>query len=379
MSETPHGRRAKRMALVVVGGAVVLTTVMAPAAMADEITFQDSNVVNAGAAAANSGGNVAIGNASTNVAATGQGAVGGLASNNATTSNTSNGTATITTGAATAAGSVAANDVDQSVAGARRRRPRRRRAGLRRHQRRCGGLQHRGQPRRRQRLHQHRGHRPGCGGPRRLQHGRHVQHLQRHRQHHHRCGDGAGHRVGDRRRPADRNRRATDGLAVLVQDADVINFGLAFANSGGNAALGNVSTNIAATGQGALGFLASNNATTGNTPTARRPSPPVWPTPSATRPTTPCRRASPARTTASWRSCSRTQMRSTSAPPVRTAGQRRHRQPVVQREPDRSGPRRLIASNVSNALNNSDGIGGITTGAATGHGNEAVNDITQNS
>ena len=40
---TPHGKRARRMALVVVGGAVVLTTAVAPtAAMADEITFQNS-------------------------------------------------------------------------------------------------------------------------------------------------------------------------------------------------------------------------------------------------------------------------------------------------------------------------------------------------
>jgi hypothetical protein len=46
---------------------------------------------------------------------------------------------------------------------------------------------------------------------------------------------------------------------VLVQNTQVLNLGVAAANSGGNIGIGNASTNIAATGQGAFGLFAASN------------------------------------------------------------------------------------------------------------------------
>jgi hypothetical protein len=98
-----------------IGGGVALTLALSSTASADEVIVQEAEVVNAGAAVANSGGNVAVGNVSDNTATTNQAAVGLLASNNASTSNQSNGTASVTTGAATANGSVAKTEVAQDV------------------------------------------------------------------------------------------------------------------------------------------------------------------------------------------------------------------------------------------------------------------------
>ncbi len=54
------------------------------------------------------------------------------------------------------------------------------------------------------------------------------------------------------------------GLGIFAQDSDVLNLGVAVANSGGNLALGNVSGNLAANGQGAFGLIASNNGSATN-------------------------------------------------------------------------------------------------------------------
>ncbi|MDP1803581.1 MAG: hypothetical protein Q8K72_00300, partial [Acidimicrobiales bacterium] len=56
----------------------------------------------------------------------------------------------------------------------------------------------------------------------------------------------------------------TASADVVVQDSDVTNTGIGLANSGGNVAVGNTSANTAATGQLAVGFLASNVASTEN-------------------------------------------------------------------------------------------------------------------
>jgi hypothetical protein len=117
MSEaTPRGQRAKRMALVAVGGSVVLTMALAPVAQADQVTRQRSETSNSGTATANSGGNTAIGNSSINTAVTGQTATGGtVGANSGGGGNTSNGTAVISTGTATAQGNVATNNTTQGA------------------------------------------------------------------------------------------------------------------------------------------------------------------------------------------------------------------------------------------------------------------------
>jgi len=81
---------------------------------------QNANIVNVGLAVANTGGNVAVGNASQNNAASLQGSLalnGGqgdsVAANTGTASNNSNGSAGIITGDATAVGNVATNNVSQ--------------------------------------------------------------------------------------------------------------------------------------------------------------------------------------------------------------------------------------------------------------------------
>jgi hypothetical protein len=92
------------------------------------IVNQDVNVLNAGGALANTGGNVGVGNTSDNEAHVGlpgdpqhAGVVGlddiGIASNNGEASNTSGGSASITTGAATAVGNKATTNVTQTATG----------------------------------------------------------------------------------------------------------------------------------------------------------------------------------------------------------------------------------------------------------------------
>jgi hypothetical protein len=119
MSEaTLRGQRAKRMALVAVGGSVVLSMALAPVAQADQVTRQRSETTNTGEARANSGGNTAIGNESLNTASSSQTATGGIVgANSASNSNTSNGTAQVTTGAATANGNIASNNTTQQASG----------------------------------------------------------------------------------------------------------------------------------------------------------------------------------------------------------------------------------------------------------------------
>lgn len=79
------------------------------------VVSQDATVINAGVGVANSGGNSATGNDSTNVAVTGQDADGALAFNNAGGGNTSTGDASIVTGSATAVGTDADTVVTQAA------------------------------------------------------------------------------------------------------------------------------------------------------------------------------------------------------------------------------------------------------------------------
>jgi hypothetical protein len=148
---------------------------MAGSAHADTISSQSAPVVNSGVGVANSGGNVAVGNNSTNVAGCAQGAMGGIANNSCDAGGSSNGTATITTGDATATGNASTTNVDQQVA--------------------------------------------GDNGP--------------------------------------------GNLTVAGQAAPVANVGVGVANTGGNAAVGNNSTNIDGCAQGAAGFVASNTCNAG--------------------------------------------------------------------------------------------------------------------
>src|SRR5690349_11653258 len=96
---TSLGRRVARVVAFAIGGGVALTLALASDASAQEVIVQDTDVVNAGAAAANSGGNVAVGNTSDNTATSSQTATGGgllgVASNSASTTNKSTGTASI--------------------------------------------------------------------------------------------------------------------------------------------------------------------------------------------------------------------------------------------------------------------------------------------
>jgi hypothetical protein len=81
-----------------------------------DVVAQPATVVNAGGAVANSGGNYAVGNDSTNVAVNDQDATGIIASNVGGGGNASNGTATIETGAATAVGNQSTTTVMQAAA-----------------------------------------------------------------------------------------------------------------------------------------------------------------------------------------------------------------------------------------------------------------------
>ncbi|HJR26387.1 MAG TPA: hypothetical protein VJ804_13000, partial [Acidimicrobiales bacterium] len=172
-----------------------------------------------------------------------------------------------------------------------------------------------------------------------------------------------------------------DGLAVLVQDADVINIGAGFANSGGNSATGNLSTNVAATGQGAAGLIANNNATTGNTSTGTGT-------------------VTTGVATAIGNLASNAIDQDIHGPSgddilaiafqdalavnigigVANSGGNTADGNLSQNFGlVGQGAAGLIANNLSSLTNASDGAGLITTGTATGKGNEAANDITQNS
>jgi hypothetical protein len=265
MSEkTPHlVKRAVQAAAFTVGGGVALAFAMAGSAHADEITVQDSNVTNAGASFANSGGNVAVGNASNNVAACAQGALGVVASNSCQSGNTSNGTANITTGAATATGSEATTTTDQSadagndpglvlgiqssdvtnvgVSAAN-----------------TGGNVAVGNASTNVAVNAQ-----GAAGGLASNSGSATN-----------ASNGTANIVtGAATATGNASKTTTDqditgagnaGLAIIVQNTDVLNLGAAVANSGGNLAVGNASTNVAANLQGALGLVASNNGSATN-------------------------------------------------------------------------------------------------------------------
>jgi hypothetical protein len=265
MSEkTPHLiKRAVQAAAFTVGGGVALAFAMAGSAHADEITVQDSNVTNAGAGFANSGGNVAIGNASTNVAACAQGALGVVANNSCQSGNTSNGTANITTGAATATGSEATTTTDQShdagddpgllvgiqssdvtnvgVAASN-----------------TGGNVGIGNASTNVAVNAQ-----GAAGGLASNTGSASN-----------TSNGTANIVtGAATATGNASKTTTDqditggdkaGLAIIVQDTDVLNLGAAVANSGGNVGIGNISTNVAANLQGALGLVANNNGSATN-------------------------------------------------------------------------------------------------------------------
>jgi hypothetical protein len=117
MSEkNPLARRAAQVAAFTVGGGIALTSALAGSASADEVTVQDAEVTNAGVGVANSGGNVALGNASQNSATCAQGALGVVASNSCEASTTSDGTASVETGDATGVGNQSATGVHQHAA-----------------------------------------------------------------------------------------------------------------------------------------------------------------------------------------------------------------------------------------------------------------------
>lgn len=377
---TSPGRRVRKMALVVVGGAVVLTTTVAQVASADEISFQGSTVVNAGAAGANSGGNVAIGNASRNVAATGQGAAGGLASNNSTTNNTSTGTATINTGAATASGSIASNTVDQDVSGPDDD------TGLQ------VGIQDSNVVNAGAAF-SNTGGNVGIGNA-----STNI------------AATGQGAVGGIASNTAETTNtsggdadittgaataRGTvaengvtqdiasgveDGLAILVQDADVINFGLAGANSGGNAVIGNAALNVGVTGQGAAGLVATNNATTGNTSTG-----------TAEITTGVANAVGSLSENLIYQGISGpdggflavmfqdADAFNLGAGVANSGGNAALGNVALNVGVTLQGLAGLIANNVADTINDSDGVGLLTTGAATGSGTEALNDIKQNS
>ena len=253
-------RAAKTAAFTVAGGVAFIA--LQGTASAD-VVVQDSDVTNAGVGVANSGGNVAVGNASQNTAATGQVAAGGIASNVANTSNESNGTASIETGDAQAAGNQSATEVSQAagpdgdpgldvivqdsdVTN----------AGV--------GVANTG-------LNAAVGN---ASQNTALTGQLAVGFLASNVADTSNSSDGsASIKTGDA--TATGNQSATKvsqdaaagdgpGLAVIVQDSDVANLGLGLANTGGNLAVGNASQNTAATLQGAFGLFASNIASTKN-------------------------------------------------------------------------------------------------------------------
>lgn len=256
-------KRAAQAAALTVGGGVALTFAMAGTAGAQEITVQDSNVTNAGAAAANSGGNVAVGNASDNTASCAQGAVGFFASNSCQTGNTSNGTANVTTGAATATGSTAetqvaqektgssdpglvvtVQDADVVNAGAAAANSGGNVA--------IGNISHNDAT-----------NTQGAAGVIASNTGSASNTSNGTAD----ITTGAATAAGNTSKTTiDQAAASGDGagLAIIVQDTDVLNLGLAVANSGGNLALGNASDNLAENLQGALGLVAVNNGSATN-------------------------------------------------------------------------------------------------------------------
>jgi hypothetical protein len=253
-------RAAKTAAFTVAGGVAFLA--LGDTAHAD-VVVQDSDVTNAGIGVANSGGNVAVGNASQNAAATGQVATGGLASNVASTSNESNGTANVETGNATAAGNSSKTAVDQKAAtddGAGLdvivQDDDVTNAGI--------GVANTG---------------GNVAVGNASQNGAvtgqlAVGFLASNIADTSNSSDGTAEiktgdasAVGNHSNTKVKQDAATGdgpGLDLIVQSSDVDNLGIGLANSGGNIGIGNTSQNSAATLQGAFGFLASNLASTKN-------------------------------------------------------------------------------------------------------------------
>jgi hypothetical protein len=261
-------RRVARAAVFAVGGGVALTFMFAVPAMAQDVVVQDATVVNGGAAAANSGGNVAVGNNSTNGSANVQGAAGFLGSNvSSGGGNTSNGTASVVTGPATAVGNDSTTGVAQSAdtggpgpgvdvvvqdadvinaggalanSGGNVAVGNNSTNGSLNAQGAIGGVA------------------SNVGGGGNTSNGTAT------------IATGAATAVGNSSDTGISQAAATgpDGLApgldVVIQDSDVINIGLAVANSGGNLAVGNNSFNLDLNLQGAVGLVASNVGGAGN-------------------------------------------------------------------------------------------------------------------
>ena len=264
MSEkTPLARRAAQLAAFTVGGGIALTFGLAASASADEVTVQDAEVTNAGAGVANSGGNVAVGNASQNAAGCAQGAVGVVASNSCDASNSSDGTASIETGDATGVGNQSATEVEQSKQGSSDpglvvtvQDSDVTNAGV--------GIGNSG-------LNGAVGNASqnaalcaqgalgvvaanSCDASNSSDGTASIE-----------TGDATG--IGNQSATSIGQHAASGdgaGLAVVVQDADVTNVGIGVANSGGNLAAGNLSSNLALNLQGAFGVIASNSASLSN-------------------------------------------------------------------------------------------------------------------
>jgi hypothetical protein len=118
----PGGGAAVRRVFggVLLGGAaiVVLSFFGSGTAYGLTVTDQDASVDNTGAAVANSGGNAAVGNVSgdqTAVNAQGAATLGGVAANDGSATNESKGSATIVTGSADATGNQSSTGVGQSA------------------------------------------------------------------------------------------------------------------------------------------------------------------------------------------------------------------------------------------------------------------------
>ncbi len=265
MSEhTQFGWRAAKLALFTVGGGVGLTFAMAGTASADDVTVQNAPVVNAGAGVANSGGNVAVGNASQNAAGCGQAAVGVVASNQCSASNTSDGTAEITTGDATGVGNESATEVQQSQQGGddpgldvtvQNAPVLNAGVGVAN----SGGNVGVGNAS--QNL-------AGCGQLA-------VGFIASNQCDASNTSDGhvsieTGDATGIGNQSATKTKQKADhgedgpGVDVIVQNAPVANLGLGLASTGGNVGLGNVSNNLAVNLQGAFGVIASNQASVKN-------------------------------------------------------------------------------------------------------------------
>jgi hypothetical protein len=258
--KTPLVKRAAQAAALTVGGGVALAFAFAGTASADEVVAQDATVTNAGVGVANSGGNVAVGNASDNTATSGQAAVGGVASNSGGASNHSNGTASITTGSATAVGNDSTTTVGQAVAPPATPAPALVVASQHADVTNAGaGVGNSG------------GNLAvGNASDNTARSGQLAVGLVASN------AGGASNRSDGTASIATGNAtgignqsttaigqavaggKGPGGLAVIVQDSSVDNLGLGVANSGGNLAVGNDSDNLAQSLQGAFGLVASN-------------------------------------------------------------------------------------------------------------------------